>query len=99
MKLKKFIDQQNRLETIQCMYQQDLDYKTREKNIADHHQKIKDRDDKIFSIYSQPNQITFSKQEYLKNVHANVLNDALLKKETEKTKKTIDERERRRNSL
>lgn len=59
----------------------DRDFQIRELKLAQHHQKIAERDQKIFQIYNSPQQITFSKYEVNKNLHVGELNDALNRKE------------------
>ena len=59
----------------------DRDFQIRELKLAQHHQKIAERDQKIVQIYNSPQQITFSKYEVNKNLHVGELNDALNRKE------------------
>ena len=59
------------------MERTDRDFQIRELKLAQHHQKIAERDQKIFQIYNSPEQITYTKFEVNKNAHVGELNDAL----------------------
>ena len=59
----------------------DRDFQIRELKIAQHHQKIAERDKEIFNIYNSPAQITHSKFEVNKNNHIGELNNILLMKD------------------
>ena len=67
--------------TLDELDKTDRDFQIRDLKIAQHHQKIAERDEKIFQIYNSPHQITHSKFEVNKNIHVGELNDALDRKE------------------
>ena len=70
----------------------DLQFQIRELKLAQHHQKIADRDRKIFSIYNSPDQITHSKFEVRKNNHVGELNEAQRRREENRVQNLADEK-------
>lgn len=67
--------------------------------MAQHHQKIADRDQKIFNIYNSPQHITHTKFEINKNTHVDELNDALFKKEQQRQNQQANDKDRKKMAL
>lgn len=53
----------------------------RDRDLANHHKRIADRDAEIFNIFNRPEQITQAKLEMHRTQHINDLSDAMNKKE------------------
>lgn len=70
----------------------DRDFQIRELKLAQHHQKIAERDSQIFQIYNSPQQITFTKYEVNKNIHVGELNEALKRKEQQRIQNQAEDR-------